>query len=340
MRFAYLTHEDVPKTLYHYTSLEALVSIVQSKRLRASAIQFLNDTSEAVRLKEDVVSILRKRTSSSKDQEILKTLIDALDPGPKQSLFVASLSEKSDLLSQWRAYCPSGRGVSIGFSSDSLGEQWIANPRGDKPFFLGAPLQKVRYYESAHQGELEQMIDRLLETERKHNGGNPSKYPNFNVLAIVAPLFKGAKFEEGELDEVTRIAADKIIELEGNPEPKLHLPGSAIATWVFLLSPFIKHGAFAEECEWRKVVSKDIRTMPGQQFRTGKSTLIPYVEIMLDVMRQDADCVPREDYFINEVIVGPTPTPELTSEALRSLFEAEGHPEVIVRTSRIPFRDW
>jgi Protein of unknown function (DUF2971) len=230
MRFAYLTHEDVPNTLYHYTSLEALVSIVQSKRLRASAIRFLNDTSEAMRLKEDVVGILRKRASSSEDQEILKTLIDALDPGPKQSLFVASLSEKSDLLSQWRAYCPSGRGVSIGFSSDSLGEQWIANPRGDKPFFLGAPLQKVRYYESAHQSELEQMIDRLLETERKHNGGKPSKFPNFNVLAIVAPLFKDAKFEEGELDEITRIAADKIIEREGNPEPRLHLPGSAIAT--------------------------------------------------------------------------------------------------------------
>jgi hypothetical protein len=52
MRFDYLTHEDVPKTLYHYTSLEALVSIVQSKRLRASAIRFLNDTSEAMRLKE------------------------------------------------------------------------------------------------------------------------------------------------------------------------------------------------------------------------------------------------------------------------------------------------
>ena len=80
--------------------------------------------------------------------------------------------------------------------------------------------------------------------------------------------------------------------------------------------------------------------MPGQQFRSGKSTLIPFVEIMLDVMREGADCVPREDYFINEVVIGPTPTPELTSEALRSLFEAEGHPGVVVRTSQIPFRDW
>jgi hypothetical protein len=61
---------------------------------------------------------------------------------------------------------------------------------------------------------------------------------------------------------------------------------------------------------------------------------------MLDVMRVGAECVPREKYFIDEVIIGPTPTPELTLEALRSLFDSVGHPEVIIRSSCIPFRSW
>jgi hypothetical protein len=92
--------------------------------------------------------------------------------------------------------------------------------------------------------------------------------------------------------------------------------------------------------EWRKVITKDSRPMPGQQFRTGKSTLIPFIEIMLDVMREGAQCVTRKDYFIDEVVIGPTPTPELTVEAISSLFYSEGHPEVVVRTSSIPYRDW
>jgi len=80
--------------------------------------------------------------------------------------------------------------------------------------------------------------------------------------------------------------------------------------------------------------------MPGQKFRPGKSTLIPFVEIMLDVKRLEAECVPRDEYFIDEVVIGPTPTPDLTFEALRSLFDSEGHPEVNIRQSRIPFKDW
>lgn len=339
MRFEYLTHEEVPRTLYHYTSLEALLSIVQFKRFRASNIRFLNDTSEERRLKEDVVSILRRRSSSAADEAILKTVIDAIDPGPKQSLFVASLTEKGDLLSQWRAYCPSGRGISIGFSSAAVSEQFIANPRGEKPLFLAAPLQKVRYYESEHQLDLEEMVDKLIEAE-KRSGDKATKYPSLGVLSAVAPLFKGAQFDSGELDGVYRLTVDKIQEVEGESKPKMYPPGSAIVSWVYLLSPFIKHAAFAEECEWRKVVSKDFRTMPGQKFRPGKSTLIPFVEIMLDVMRVEAECVVRNDYFITEVVVGPTPMQDLTLEALTSLFETEGHPEVTVRSSHIPFKDW
>ncbi len=78
MDFNYLTHEEVPKSLYHYTSLEALVSIVQSKRLGASNIRFLNDRTESLRLKESVVEVLRKRASSSEDQEIVSTIVDLI----------------------------------------------------------------------------------------------------------------------------------------------------------------------------------------------------------------------------------------------------------------------
>jgi hypothetical protein len=340
MDFTYLTHEDVPRTLYHYTSLDALVSIVQSKRLRASNIRFLNDRTESLRLKESVVEILQKRAASAEDEEIVRVIVDLLGAHPTQSHFVASLSEKCDLLSQWRAYCPSGLGVSIGFPSGVLSEQWIANPTGGRPFFLSAPLQKVRYYAPGHQKKLEEMVERLLALERLEASGPPRQTLNPSVIAVVAPPLKGA-FKEEELVYMVEIAMKAISDTEGKPFPGSPFPpGSALASWVLSLAPFVKHDAFEEECEWRKLISKDNRVMPGQKFRPGKSTLIPFVEIMLDAVRLDAECVPRNEYFIDEVVIGPTPTPDLTFEALRSLFDSEGHSEVNIRQSRIPFKDW
>ncbi len=154
MDFAYITPQEVPHTLYHYTSLEALVSIVHSKRLRASDIRYLNDTSEASQLTKDVISILRARALSEQDQEVISLIIDTLEQNRVLSLFVASFSEDGDLLSQWRAYSPPSLGVSIGFSRESLSEQWVANPRGEKPYFLSCPLQQVRYYDSTQQDDL------------------------------------------------------------------------------------------------------------------------------------------------------------------------------------------
>jgi hypothetical protein len=106
------------------------------------------------------------------------------------------------------------------------------------------------------------------------------------------------------------------------------------------LSPFIKHDAFQDEAEWRKLISRGFLLMPGQLFRQGRSTLVPYVELMLDAKTENGTSVPQDTYFIDEVIVGPTPSPELTVEAVETLFASEGHPEVKVSKSDIPYRSW
>jgi hypothetical protein len=127
MDFAYLSlEEQPPNTPYQYTSLEALVSIVQSKRVWASNIRFLNDHSESLWLRQHVISILTRKGSSTGQEERMSEIIAMIEAWPPFSLFVASFTEKPDDLSQWRAYCPPGLGVSVGFSTRCLSEQWIA----------------------------------------------------------------------------------------------------------------------------------------------------------------------------------------------------------------------
>jgi hypothetical protein len=76
--------------------------------------------------------------------------------------------------------------------------------------------------------------------------------------------------------------------------------------------------------------------MPGQHFRPGNSTLIPYVEVDLN---RNLQFELSKDYMLRRVVIGPTPNPELSVQALQSLFESKGH-KVDVNVSGIPFRDW
>ncbi len=60
---------------------------------------------------------------------------------------------------------------------------------------------------------------------------------------------------------------------------------------------------------------------------------------MLDARNEKGKRVPQESYFIDEVIVGPTPVPELTVEAIHALFASESK-QVPVMKSDIPYRNW
>lgn len=104
------------RVLYHYTSFFGLEGIVSSKSIWCSQIQYLNDSSELIHGLE----ILAQACSEVGSHH------DAISSVPKRKsgyhnvhLFVFSLSEVGDLLSQWRGYSGAG-GVSIGFSFEKL----------------------------------------------------------------------------------------------------------------------------------------------------------------------------------------------------------------------------
>jgi hypothetical protein len=114
------------KILYHYTSLEGLLGIVESKSIWATNILYLNDASELNYAKD----LFREQLLNFQ-----KELGNALMPeyGFFQQLienteyfivgndfFVCSFSGEGDLLSQWRGYCPTGSGFSLGFKLSKL----------------------------------------------------------------------------------------------------------------------------------------------------------------------------------------------------------------------------
>jgi hypothetical protein len=117
-----------PKTegvLYHYTSHDTLYNIVEGKCLRASHVYYMNDSSEIKYAIDRFIHIVKNRRATTADKQDLDFLeqfpawLQNMRNNPHY-IFLFSLSEKGNLLSQWRAYTPHGTGISIGFNQSDI----------------------------------------------------------------------------------------------------------------------------------------------------------------------------------------------------------------------------
>ncbi len=103
-------------------------------------------------------------------------------------------------------------------------------------------------------------------------------------------------------------------------------------TLLALVAPVIKHRAFGEEAEWRLVSMASAFPPDALAFRPGRSTLVPYFEHRLIGDEQRLN--------IQEIIVGPTPHPRLAKHAVDECLQHQGVAQALVRSSRVPYRDW
>jgi hypothetical protein len=94
----------------------------------------------------------------------------------------------------------------------------------------------------------------------------------------------------------------------------------------------LKDSSFLEEEEWRLVSLASSFEEASPRFRPGRSMLVPYYE---HVFPGQNGPVP-----IEELIVGPTPHPELARRAAEGVLSANGLGSAKVRSSTVPYRTW
>jgi hypothetical protein len=101
------------------------LGVVESKSLWASGIQYLNDTTEYKHAASIVRDHLTRHHENESDprNNIYRLLLRGDSIYPDATVFVGSLSEAKDRLSQWRGYCSTGGGFSIGFDPEVLERQ-------------------------------------------------------------------------------------------------------------------------------------------------------------------------------------------------------------------------
>jgi hypothetical protein len=246
--------EPRPKTVYHYTSFSSFTSIARSKQLWASGIRYLNDRSEYVHFKQLATAEAARRLKIETEPTVasflnaylrsslaMQSLTDGFDG---TDVFVLCFSERKSVLSQWRAYCPSG-GVSIGFSVDKLRHQTASTPSQD---------------DSASCGPSDIAF-------------GPCLYSAIGKAQLLAALFDDVAQEisfavTGGKAEWSALVG--LSERERNDALVYYLQHS-----IEQIAPFMKHEGFDEEREWRLVIKGKGPT----DFRPRSGVVTPYLVV-------------------------------------------------------------
>lgn len=113
----------VPEKLYHYTSKEGFLGIIENKTLWASEILFMNDGKETCIPLEILKELLKDDKNVNIKEKIGRDGKDSLELYESFrgfETYVISFSEKKDDLNMWRAYGDNASGVCIEFNTCEL----------------------------------------------------------------------------------------------------------------------------------------------------------------------------------------------------------------------------
>ncbi|MDX6464193.1 MAG: hypothetical protein QOE55_7890 [Acidobacteriaceae bacterium] len=107
-----LTSQKPPAEIYHYTDAAGLIGIVHGKAIWATSHLHLNDASEHQIAGNLINEELKKAKLSDQQRRVFGLILKSF----QEPYYIASFSERGNLLSQWRAYAGLGLGYSIGFA--------------------------------------------------------------------------------------------------------------------------------------------------------------------------------------------------------------------------------
>lgn len=238
-------------TLYHYTNLDAFLSILRNKRLWLTGAHNLNDYREISWTLTKVEKRLAELAGEFNEESI--NLLDRLIKGNMATPYICSLSTESDLLSQWRAYGKDGTGVAIGFRKDLL-------PKSDRlPFRTVAKADSIKthpviYSDSEQDERLKDVIRRALEGIENPSPDNQgsSMYAVSEIVGL-ATVFKNSAFEEEHewrivhLPFITSEFKNKTQVYVSISEPQHRVANNKLVTYFeYDLSSLVDDGIFSE----------------------------------------------------------------------------------------------
>ncbi|RNF38725.1 DUF2971 domain-containing protein [Planococcus salinus] len=195
---------ETDQVLYHYTSLNSLMGMVETNRVWMSKGTFLNDSSELFYFSSIVQNVIEKMKETAEQplwkmyiRELEKAMTYFLSEIEKSGLevYIFSLSHTQDSLALWYNYAK-GEGYNIGFHAGDLLER--GNGFSNSP---GALHGYVMYSKEKQEQVLEELLLETFELiqdyeEKEALEALPDHF--FSVIATCATFFKNPAFKSEE----------------------------------------------------------------------------------------------------------------------------------------------
>lgn len=285
------------ETLYHYCSSESFHKIIQSKSIRLSSLLLSNDSREG----NEVIKLFKVFFTSNEynesDTEKIFVMLEFLRRYFHGIGFC--LSEKGDLLSQWRGYADDGMGFSIGFRTDAI-ESLSKNKmtKGGRTF----SLRKAHYQEFNHLTKIEPVVDEINKI-----CSDPKYKLAISGLLSVAPQ-----------STIENIKKQKTQEKDDDLLAALLRLSDDLYT--------LKNCAFSEEVEWRILSCIEGKDYKEIVFHCKRNKLIPF-----DLIEFDEQSMPP----IEKIYIGPkNQTPIYV---VKDWLESLGYGDINVSKSLAPY---
>ena len=228
--------------VYHYTSPDAFLSIIQYQTLRFTDIRYLNDRSEGIYFVKllldfmdkhktkypyfnEVVNALLKKNDLSKIRNLETTNIDFDGipgmPYKAERVFVFCTCLEADSLNMWNYYVNSGsyQGYNIGFRVPELLKAFDT-PKENQIDSFTVHYGKVLYTEKEHYAEIEHLAEGMERgiTFNSSDGSGVTerdlRYAQLRLRSYIDSLgafYKHPKFKsEEEFRVIIEIADDQI----------------------------------------------------------------------------------------------------------------------------------
>lgn len=196
--------KEIDRTLYHYSGIGALLGISQTKCLWASNAYYLNDSKEIIHACDVLEEVTKPRIlfGNGPEQEFLKQFMEWISHfrTTTYDIFVFSLSEERNLLSQWRSYTPHGKGISIGMPPSLINKVAKKN---------NLRIAQCLYRKKDQEELLNSLVEKMLITFRK-------ELPNIDTTKLHPPQCYHHFLEgfRGDILQVLSIVKHKAFEEE------------------------------------------------------------------------------------------------------------------------------
>jgi hypothetical protein len=164
---------DYPSVIYHYTDGSGLSGILESGKLWLTNVCSLNDPSELQYGFSKIAKYLLENVRDHPSE--CKTLAESFASFASDGIqkiarryYTCSFSMHGDELGQWRAYADNGRGLSVGFRTETLLNALLQDRNGPERPIIGAINYDTDEARDA-QHRLARLAADLLRVPESHN---------------------------------------------------------------------------------------------------------------------------------------------------------------------------